>query len=342
MTSKDTGKHIKSLQIIAGHFKADQNIPGHTTSKQNMSIQNNSNHTCKSKRSQMEQKTTLSEQDQKIVAVAIAIQKEGQATIEEIKKKVDQIIKKEKLNFSMTEKQVIRICKKLQKKNLISTNFIIDDTGLRTLAYSPSNPLFRRGIEGMQFMDIVDSEGGEFIKSLDLKKSANKGRLPDIRDYYTTEVTWKVTDEVGCLGFIPVTKESYLEHYRNDKGEVILMPKHFRAYIRENQRTINKSNLHHYMRFDYGQVTLNGTKLKKTQHFVLDGHQGRGEVTHEVIPKGALIKTTFGVPSKGGLTSQEFKKFLSDIASHPIRGLGGASSQGFGRLELVDFRIMGQ
>lgn len=289
----------------------------------------------------------LEEKYQKSILVAIAIQKEGQATVEEIHEKIQEMFKKKQTPFSLTQKQIERECKKLQKKNLISTNFIQQD-GVSELAYSPSKPLFSRGVEGMQFMDIVDSaEAKGLIEELDETKRANKGRLPDIRDYYRVEATWQVTDEIGVLGFMPFTKEGYLEHYRDDKKNIIFLPKHFRAYIRANQRIVSKCQLHNYLSYDYGRVKLNGNVgkvngsacgLSKTEHFVLDGHQGRGRVIHEVIPKGSKISTTFRVPEKGGLTKAEFRKFLEDVAEQPIRGFGGASSQGFGRMKLIDFK----
>jgi len=279
------------------------------------------------------------EKNKKTISVAIAIQKEGQATVEEIKEKLEFMKNKKQIDFSITENQVIRECKKLQKKGLISTNYVQQE-GRSVLAYSPSKPLFQRGIEGMQFKDIVDSEyAKDLIQELDKKKGANKGRLPDIRDYYEAQLKWEVTDEIGVLGFIPRTKEGYLEHYRNSKEEIVFLPKHFRAYIRNNLRIANKSNLHNYMRFDYGSVEMNGHKTSKVDHYILDGRQGRGQGTHEAIPKGAIIKTSIGVPEKGGLTPKEFENFIKEIAEKPIRGFGGASSQGFGKLKLIECKI---
>ncbi len=284
------------------------------------------------------QKESLTSTEKKTIAVAIAVQKLGQATLDEIKVKLEQMKKKKEIDFDIKEKEIARECKKLQKKDLISTNYIVED-GRNVLAYSTSKPLFKRGIEGMQFMDIVDSDlGGDFIQQLDKKKGANKGRLPDIRDYKKYKVKWVIDDPIGVMGFIPRTKEGFLEHYRDAKDKIIFLPKHFRAYLRDNQRKISKSNLHNYIGFNYGSVNINGHKITKFDHYILDNRQGRGLGTHEVLPSGVEIETEFSVPSMGGLTKTEFKSFLDNIAQNPIKGFGGASSQGFGKLKLVDFQ----
>lgn len=283
----------------------------------------------------------IEEKYHKAIAVAIAIQKEGQATLDEIKEKLDEMKEKGYIPFTLTEKQIDRECKKLQKKSLISVNYINED-GRQVLAYSPQKPLFKRGIEGMRFIDIVDSDVAEdTIRELDKKKGANKGREPDICRYYTAQVKWQVTDEVGILGFMPRTKQEYLEHYRDKDNKIILLPKHFRAYVRENQRLVNKTNFHNYCVFDYGRVNLNGAKkTNKMDQFVIDGKQGRGSRTFEVIPKGSFIETTFRVPGKGGLDAESFRKFLEITAPNPIRGLSGASSMGFGRMKLLEFKLI--
>ncbi len=170
----------------------------------------------------------------------------------------------------------------------------------------------------------------------------SKGRKPDHCKYYTVEVEWEVLDKI--LGFMPFTSDpDLLCHYRDEKGKIIFLPAHFRAYLGQNLRIDDKSaSLKNYFRTDYGYVELNGKKIEVEEMFIVAGHggqrMGRGMRKYEIVPAGALIRTRFGVPGTD-FKPKEFEEFLSKVGEFPIRGFGGRSSV-YGRLKLNNFKVV--
>lgn len=266
------------------------------------------------------------------VAICIAIQKIGQATILEI------IEKLKEWSLDITQKKIRKYCKNLQKKGLISVNYSVGESGTSEIAYSMSKSIFARDIPIANYKDIVDSpEVKELIDELEGKKDASKGRKPDHCNYFICEVSWKVKDKV--LGFMPFSSDpDLLMHYR-DGEKIIFLPSHFRAYIGQNLRAINKSeSMKNYIGYDYGTVNLDGKKLEKVEFSILDMRQGKGMRKYEVIPEGAIISTRFRIPSTD-FKPEEFEDFLKNIGEFPIRGFGGRSSI-YGRLQLIDFKVI--
>lgn len=266
------------------------------------------------------------------VRVCIAIQKIGKATDEEILKKLtDEGIK-------ITLKKVTKATTNLQRKGLVSLGYD-NSSGYAEKAYSMAKSIFSRGGAPLaHYKDIVDTSDPEIkvlIDELEQKKGANKGRLPDHRDYYLVDVTFEVQDYV--LGFMPFEKEGFLQHYKQG-DEYILLPTHLRAWFSVNLRLINKSDsLKNYIGFNYAQIELNG-KMETKQFPILDGNQGRGINKFEAIPKGSLIRTSFRVP-ESDFKKKEFEDYLKLICEFPLRGLSGRAITGYGRLKLKEFKV---
>lgn len=267
---------------------------------------------------------------QEETGVCLAIQKIGQATIPEILKKLKE------WKFNIEPQKVKKYCKNLQKKGLISLNYTTVN-GISTNAYSLSKSIFQRDIPIAHYKDIVDSDlVKEFIEKTEEKKNASKGRKPDHCKYFSVNVVWIVKDKV--LGFMPKDDPDFLQHYR-DGEKIIFLPAHFRAYLGQNFRLLDKSeSLKNYIGTDYGEVRLNGKKLEVVEFSILDGHQGKGMRKYEVIPAGASISTKFRVPETD-FKPEEFKSFLKEIGELPIRGFGGRSSI-YGRLLLKEFNVI--
>lgn len=279
----------------------------------------------------------MTEQDKSIyedeVRVCIAIQKLGKATDEEIHKKLTEE------GIKITLKKVTKSTTNLQKKGLVSLNYD-SSSGYAVKAYSMSKSIFSRGGPPLaHYKDIVDTnepEIKELITVLEAKKGTNKGKMPDIREYYIVEVTFEVMDKI--LGFMPFTEEGFMQHYKvNDK--VTLLPTHFRAWIGRNLRLINKSDsIKNYIGYSYGNVEVKG-KLQIEQFPILDGNQGRGINKFEAIPEGSIIKTKFRVPSTE-FTQSAFKEFLQTICEMPLRGLSGRAITGYGHLKITEFKVL--
>lgn len=274
---------------------------------------------------------TLAERYSNEVRVCIAIQKLGKATVEEVEQKLDSE------GIIIKESKISKACTNLQKRGLVSLNYD-NSSGYAVKAYSMAKSIFSRDIPIAHYKDVVDTNDESIktlLKSLEEPKKTNKGKMPDIRDYFLAKVKFKVVDCV--LGFMPFTEEGFNQHYRQGK-EVVLLAQHFRAWVRSNLRIINKTeSLKDYIGFNYGTVKLNG-KIEVMQFPILDGHQGKGIIKYESIPSGSIIETSFRVPGTE-FTSEEFKKFLEIIGESPLRGFGGRSMTGYGRLEIVEFDV---
>jgi len=267
------------------------------------------------------------------LAVCIAIQKVGLATVDDIVEKLKE------WEIKATKSNVRRFCMNLQKKSLVSLNYVQKD-GLSKSAYSLSKGIFQRDIPIANYKDIVDlkntKEAKEFIEKMEKKKEICKGRLPDHRNYYMVEVKFEVLDKV--LGFMPFHEQGFNEHYRDGKN-IILLPCHFRAWVGTNLRLVNKpESMKNYIGFNYGKIELNGNKIERMEFTVLDRKQGRGFVKYEALPKGTTITTAFRVPETDFIRT-EFKKFLETICSNPIRGLSGRAITGFGHLKLLEYKV---
>ena len=267
------------------------------------------------------------------VRVCIAIQKIGKATNKEI------FAKLQEEGIKITQKQVEKASTNLQKRGIVSLNYD-NSSGYAVKAFSLSKSIFSRDIPIAHYKDIVDTNDPEIKKlivELEKKKQTNKGRLPDIRDYYICEVKFEVIDKV--LGFMPFEEEGFNQHYRMN-NEIVLLPSHFRAWLAINMRAMNKSEslARNYIGFNYGIVKLKG-ETEIVQFPVLDQHQGRGIIKYEVIPSGSTITTKFRIP-KTELTPTAFKRFLIDIGEMPIKGLSGRAMTGYGHLKVNEFKVI--
>ncbi len=269
---------------------------------------------------------------QREVQTCICVQKLGKATDEEICEKLTAD------GVKITLKQVAKASTNLQKRGLLSLNYD-NSSGYAVKAYSMAKSIFSRGgdIPIAHYKDIVDTEDPDIkalITELEEKKQTSKGRLPDHRNYYVVEVTFEVLDKV--LGFMPFKEEGFMQHYRQGK-EIVFLPTHFRAWFAKNLRLLNKSeSLKNYIGYSYGNVKLKGD-LEIVQFPILDGNQGRGINKFEVIPQGSTITIKFRVPETD-FTKTEFKQFLETIGEMPIRGFGGRSISGYGRLKIVEYK----
>lgn len=69
--------------------------------------------------------------------------------------------------------------------------------------------------------------------------------------------------------------------------------------------------------------------------------QGLGINSYEVLSKGTEFTISFRLPKKGLIEPIKFVAWLAAYVPRPIRGLSPARGKRFGKLELVDYKILG-
>lgn len=279
-----------------------------------------------------EQIETLIQKWEKTIAVLIAIQHSGQASLKEIKDYLDHI----KVDLQL--RSVAKHCKILQNKGLISSNYRPTEQG-QELVYNMQKG-YVKFPEIAQIKDVVKFEGLQmYIDKLENIEGAKKEKNKFLN--YLCSVKWKVTD--GVAGFYP-NADGINCHYRKGK-DIIFFPNHFRKYITKNLSKADKSQyIVDHFGFDYGKATLNGSPMYVDSHFVMvrgdirEQSGGAGLKGIEILPENSTIETNFVIPAKE-FKPEEFKKFLEKIGKYGNCGFGAYASR-WGKLELIDFKVL--
>lgn len=239
---------------------------------------------------------TFKNDGEREVAVCIAIQKLGKASVDKI------ITKIEKWKGRITEKQVTKCCENLRARDLLSVDLSEkNDEGISVKKYLMKK--IKLAIpEVAQIKDLVDDPSINPLKEeLDRAKKTHKKGLKQY-DYYRVDVVFDVDGEIQ--GFVPDSK-GVLMHYRAG-NDIIFHQYHFKNWIRNNLPIINKSSSSiSNIRFFSGKVNLNGSKTKIIEKYVTNiesgfhssrGTGGRGTRKAECLTKGMQITTSFSFP----------------------------------------------
>lgn len=274
--------------------------------------------------------TRFTNESEREVAVCIAVQKLGRASVLEIVEKID------KWNGKITEKQVTTTAEKLRSRDLLSIDLSEkDEEGVSIKRYLMKK--IKLAIpELAQIKDIVDDASINPLKEeLDRSKGTRKKGLKTF-DYYKVDVVFETTGKIQ--GFLP-DKEGVLTHYR-DGEDVVFYQYHFKNWLRTNLPLINRaSSAIGDMRFFNGKVLVNGKTLKIDERYVTNidsgfsssrGTGGRGTRKAEYLPEGTKVVTSFSFPREL-LSPDKVQKAFDVICENGV-SFGGNHKLSTGRL----------
>lgn len=308
------------------------NTSKHNTSKQSKSFQIKMKHKEQIKPEQEEKKYTFKKEEEREIAVCIAIQKVGLASIEEIKEKI------EKWKGKITEKQILKCAENLRRRNLLSIDLSHKDkNGISVKRYAMKS--IKLAIpEVAQVKDVIDDESIKPLKDeLERSKKTQKKGLKTF-DYYLVNIEFKTKGEVQ--GFNP-DSEGIIRHYTNGKNPVFFAY-HFKNWLRDNLPLINRaSSVIGDIKFQEGEATLK-SQMVIIEKYVTNvesgfsssrGTGGRGSKKIECLPEGTIIKTGFAIP-RDLIPPEKINKAF-EIITTLGGGFGGGAKLSTGRL-IVD------
>jgi len=266
-------------------------------------------------------------QFEKEIAVVIAVQKIGIASIEEIRDKCLEW----KLNLAPKEIQIL--AEKLRRRDLLSIIYKKENNettiryGLNKVKNIPPVANYR---------DIVDyPEGKELLNYLEQTKGVNKGREPDIKNYWDAKLKFKVT---GLIRGFKNNENDICEHYRDENGNIIFETRHIRSFLKGNLRIVNKPE----SQSDYigGFGICKNPKLIIDSTTILAQKTGSGYKKWECIKIGNEIEWNVTVPSTL-FQPQEFEAFIKRICNNKMGlvGFGAWGKSNVGNLMLTEFKV---
>ena len=286
----------------------------------------------------VEKEKKLFKKFEKEIAVLIAVQKEGRPTLEEIKQKLNE------WKIKLAPREISEYCENLRRRDLLS--IILEKEDRKSITRYALNKI--KNIPNVaHYKDIVDyEEGKELIRYFDTTKGVNKGKTPDIKDYWKAKIVFSVRPGMTVRGFIPNGKSGDDKidgcHYRDSKDNIILKPLHFKNYIGANLRQANKpESQKQYLGFTVGDIKLNGNPIGKESTYILAQRSGSGEKIWETLPEGCEIATTVVVPQTL-FNPEEFQKFLTIMTENGIVGFGGWGKGNVNNLMVKEFKMIGK
>ncbi len=280
------------------------------------------------------------------VAVCIAIQKTGLASIEDIIKKI------ESWGGRITEKQTTKIAENLRRRDILSIDLTKKDNGISLKRYAMKKIKLALP-EVAQIKDITDNEDVKpLIEELDRSKKIKKKGLKTF-DYYVVRIDLKPRNNLCDVeGFMPDEK-GVIKHYRDNKDNIIFQPKHFQNWFRANLPFINRvSSAIGDIGFNFGSIQLNGQKTTHLkERYVTNiesgfsssrGTGGRGSVKVECLPHDCIITTEITIPREL-IPPEKVEEAIRTICDRG-KAFGGCHklSTGFlslDKLEIVDNMI---
>ena len=195
-------------------------------------------------------------ENEEIIAIAIAVQKVGQSTVEEIIEN-----SKDLFNIEIKPKKAKRICEQFRKRDIFSLNYVQnDETNISETAYSMAKPIYKNIPENAHLKDLISlDETQDLINQFEGKKGAMKLRKPTIADYITYNLAFEIQDYI--LGGVKLSDDMN-GFLRDEKKNPMLLKSNFYGWIRDNQRLFNKTNVHKYIAFSHGKIEPNGNKIE--------------------------------------------------------------------------------
>jgi hypothetical protein len=278
-----------------------------------------------------QKKYTFPTDDERHIAVCIAIQKIGKASIQEI---IDFI--NNKLNSKITEKQVIKCAENLRVRRLLSIDLSEKDSNGLSIKRYLMKSIKLVIPEGAQFMDLVhDPDLKPLIDELDKSKGTHKKGMKTY-DYYCVEVEFDTKGRIQ--GFEP-DEEGISRHYKDEEGNVIIRDYCFKNWFRDNLPLINRNpNFIGDIYFNDGKVISNSPLIIDERYVTnIDsgfsgsrGTGGRGTRKSECLPLGAKIITRFSF-QRQQIDPLKVQKMFDVICTH-AKGFGANHKLSTGRL----------
>jgi hypothetical protein len=96
----------------------------------------------------------------------------------------------------------------------------------------------------------------------------------------------------------------------------------------------------HYVAVD--DVFINPTHIDQVSLPVISMNKGIGINTYEILPKRTEFTAYFRIPEKGIADPMTFVSWLAAYVPRPIRGLSPARGRRFGKMEVVDYKVLGK
>lgn len=282
---------------------------------------------------------SISDAKHKQVAVCIAIQNLGVATVDQIIEKIGEF------GGKITTKQVLSITEALQKMQIISVNFNEKDSiGNSVKRYNMRQ--ISTGIPEIgQLKSIVDGRGDEIeeVRALITEFESSKANAKfKPFNYFRISAVLKSYGDIQ--GFIP-DDEGISRFYRDDEGNIIFYERHFQSWLKRGLPLVNRSpNKIIKIITMKGNTDHKGTNLRIGQSYITnvqgnDKGGGRGVRKYEILPSGVKITTQFLVPGNE-FEPDSFKQLL-ELTCEAIR-FGGSSKISNGKLMLQDYKLQGK
>jgi hypothetical protein len=282
---------------------------------------------------------TFDSDNEREIAVCIAIQKLGKASIEEI---IDFIIK---LNARITEKQVTKCAENLRAKNLLSVDLSEKgNNGISIKRYLMKK--IKLAIpEVAQMKDLVHDESLKpLIDELDRSKGTQKKGLKQY-DYYDVEVTFDIDGRI--TGFVP-NEDGVLVHYRDNDGNIVFYHYHFKNWMRSNLPLINRSpSFIGDIFFSNGKTNIKKGDIDEKYVTNIDsgfsssrGTGGRGTRKSEYLPKGTKVVTSFTI-QRDQIAPSDVQSMFDLICRRGV-AFGGNHKLSTGRLVNPQVKILSE
>jgi hypothetical protein len=285
----------------------------------------------------MKDKYIFKTQDEREVAVCIAIQKVGLASVENIIDKVD------KWGGKISEKQVILCAENLRRRGLLSIDLTLKENGNSVKRYGMKS--IKLSIpEVAQIKDLIDDESINPLKDeLDRSKKTQKKGLKSF-DYYVAEVKFKTRGLVQ--GFFP-DEQGIIRHYKNSDG-VVFYPYHFTNWFRDNLPLINRASSSIVdIKFQEGFAKVKEKDFVKIEKYITNidagfhsskGTGGRGSRFIECLPEGTIVETSFVIPREM-INPNRLIEALNKICNYGS-SFGGGHKLSTGRLIVENVKIV--
>jgi hypothetical protein len=284
---------------------------------------------------------TFASESEREIAVCIAIQKLGKASVQEIIEFVNN------LNSRISEKQVDKCAENLRAKSLLSIDLSEKDSNGISIKRYLMKKIKLAVPEVAQMKDLVHDESLKpLIDELDRSKGTRKKGLKT-NDYYKIEVTFDVEGDIQ--GFVPSNEDDgTLMHYRDSNEDIVFYGYHFQNWFRDNLPLINRSSsCISDMRFFVGHVNLNNKHTKIIDRWITNidsgfhsshGTGGRGARKVECLPENTKVITAFCFPRE--LIDPEKVQQAFQVICENAQGFGGNHKLSTGRLVNPQIKIL--
>lgn len=137
--------------------------------------------------------------------------------------------------------------------------------------------------------------------------------------------------------------QSILRFWRDDETGAIMIPSDvIHGWLRTGLRVGFglADSACHYVAVD--DVLINPTHVGQVSLPVISMNKGIGINTYEVLPKKTEFTVYFRIPEKGIADPMTFVSWLAAYVPRPIRGLSPARGRRFGKMEVVDYKLLGK